>query len=82
MQDVQTNAVRVHCHSGPSAALEIGFGYANVTERKAAALVSVTAAAIFADRTLRSKSAIVSMAGYSAPHWKTRASNFPVLKRQ
>jgi hypothetical protein len=44
LQDVQTNAVLVHCHSAPSAALEIGFGYATATQRKAAAPVSVTAA--------------------------------------
>jgi hypothetical protein len=46
LQDVQTNAVLVHCHSAPSAALEIGLGYAKASETKAAAPVSVTAAPI------------------------------------
>jgi hypothetical protein len=44
LQEVQTNAVLVHCHSAPSAALEIGFGDATATQSKAAAPVSVTAA--------------------------------------
>jgi len=48
LQEVQTN-VRVHCHSGPSAALEIGFGYAKATETNAAAPASVAAAPISAN---------------------------------
>jgi hypothetical protein len=36
----------VHCHSEPSAALEIGFGYARTTETEAAAPASATAAPI------------------------------------
>jgi len=43
LQDVQTN-VLVHCHSAPSSALEIGFGYASASQSKAAAPVNVTAA--------------------------------------
>jgi hypothetical protein len=61
LQDVQTNAVLVHCHSAPSATLAIGFGYARASERNTAAPASVTAAPIKAGFLVVHHAAVISV---------------------
>src|SRR5258708_34728593 len=45
VQVVKTKAIRLHCQSAPSAALEIGSGDARLTDSSAATQVNVTIAA-------------------------------------
>jgi hypothetical protein len=62
LQDVQTNAVLVHCHSAPSATFAIGFGYAKASERNTAAPASVTATPIKAGFLVVHRVAVISVA--------------------